>query len=198
MIYGNDISHWQNDNVYNYCYNNSGFLIMKASEGTTITDSTFRDRIDKCIKKGKNVGAYHFYSANYNIKWQAENFITCVMDSFLKVKTYHNNKDKIPYMLALDVENCNINMNRINKFLDYVETVLNQRPVIYMCLSDYILNQLYNDTKNKYWISAYSRKTDDIFKYDNVIMHQNSNKTIFGNKTLLLDSDIYRYDEFLF
>ena len=151
----------------------------------------------KCIKKGKNVGAYHFYSENYNIDWQAENFISCVMDSFLKVKDFHN-YGKIPYMLALDVENCNINMNRIDEFLDYVETVLYQRPVIYVCLSDYILNQLYKDKKNKYWISAYSRKTDDIFKYDNVIMHQNSNKTTFDNKILSLDSDIYRYDEFLF
>ena len=197
MKKGNDLSHWNNDEIFKKCYLFSDFVILKATEGTTIKDSTFKDRIEKCIKKGKNVGAYHFYSANYNIEWQAENFISCVMDSFLKVKTFHN-KDKIPYMLALDVENCNINMNRINEFLDYVETLLNQRPVIYMCLSDYILNQLYNDKKNKYWLAAYSRKTDEIFKYDNVIMHQNSNKTTFYNKTLSLDSDIYRYDEFLF
>ena len=197
MKKGNDLSHWNKDEIFKKCYDLSEFVILKATEGTTMKDKTFKDRIDKCIKKGKNVGAYHFYSANYNIEWQAENFISCVMDSFLKVKDFHNYK-KIPYMLALDVENCNINMNRINEFLDYVESLLNQRPIIYMCLSDYILNQLYNDRKNKYWISAYSRKTDDIFKYDNVIMHQNSNKTIFGNKTLSLDSDIYRYDEFLF
>lgn len=197
MKKGNDLSHWNNDEIFNKCYLFSDFVILKATEGTTMKDSTFKDRIDKCIKKGKNVGAYHFYSANYNIEWQAENFISCVMDSFLKVKTYHN-KDKIPYMLALDVENCNINMNRINEFLDYVETVLNQRPIIYMCLSDYVLNQLYVDKKNKYWIAAYSKRTDDIFKYLNVIMHQNSNKTNFGSKIYSLDSDIFRYNEFLF
>ena len=197
MKKGNDLSHWNKDEIFKKCYELSEFVILKATEGTTMKDSTFEERIDKCIQKGKNVGAYHFYSANYNIEWQAENFISCVMDSFLKVKDFHN-YGKIPYMLALDVENCNINMNRINEFLDYVETVLNQRPIIYMCLSDYILNQLYKDKKNKYWISAYSRKTDDIFKYDNVIMHQNSNKTTFDNKILSLDNDIYRYDEFLF
>lgn len=197
MKRGNDLSHWNNDNIFNKCYLFSDFVILKATEGTTMKDNTFKDRIDKCINKGKNVGAYHFYSANYNIEWQAENFISCVMDSFLKVKTFHN-KDKIPYMLALDVENCNINMNRINEFLDYVETVLNQRPIIYMCLSDYKMNQLYNDKKNKYWIAAYSRKTEDIFKYENVIIHQNSNKTAFGNETLSLDSDVFRYNEFLF
>lgn len=197
MKKGNDLSRWNNDEIFKKCYLFSDFVIFKATEGTTMKDNTFKDRIDKCINKGKNVGAYHFYSANYNIDWQAENFISCIMDSFLKVKTYHK-KDKIPYMLALDVENCNINMNRINEFLDYVETVLNQRPVIYMCLSDYKMNQLYNDKKNKYWIAAYSRKTEDIFKYENVIIHQNSNKTIFGNETLSLDSDVFRYDEFLF
>ena len=197
MKKGNDLSHWNKDEIFKKCYDLSEFIILKASEGTTMKDKTFKDRIDKCIKKGKNVGAYHFYSANYNIEWQAENFISCVMDSFLKVKDFHN-AEKLPYMLALDVENCDINMDRINKFLDYVETVLGQRPVIYMCLSDYVMNDLYKDTKNKYWIAAYSRITPNIFRYRNVIMHQNSNKTTFGNKILSLDSDIYRYDEFLF
>lgn len=198
MIYGNDISHWQNDKTYKYCYDNSGFLIMKASESTAITDRTFKKRILECIKKGKNVGAYHFYLSNSRIDWQAENFISTVLETFEIVKSFYN-YEKIPYMLALDVEQCVVDMNKINKFLDYVEIELKQRPVIYMSLSDYMDNKLYNDKKNKYWIASWSKKTKDIFKYENVIMHQCSNytKDNYGKK-ISLDCDVYKYDNFLF
>ena len=60
MKKGNDLSHWNKDEIFKKCYDLSEFVILKATEGTTMKDNTFRDRIDK-VKILYNIIVYEMY-----------------------------------------------------------------------------------------------------------------------------------------
>ena len=50
------------------------FVILKATEGSTYLDPTFRERLDKCKKAGLPVGAYHYYRGTNPTIEEFENF----------------------------------------------------------------------------------------------------------------------------
>src|SRR5688572_591209 len=80
LIYGLDISNYQGDEIdfLNKKKDSLFFVICKATEGLTVTDSTF-DRNWKAIQgKGFIKGAYHFYHCTDDPVRQAEYFSSVI------------------------------------------------------------------------------------------------------------------------
>lgn len=61
MIYGVDISNWQQGVNYGALKRNGiSFAIIKSSEGTGYRDPLFRTHLDGCVAAGMVVAAYHY------------------------------------------------------------------------------------------------------------------------------------------
>lgn len=79
MIKGCDISHWQGSINWKKIPKEIDFVIMKASEGTTIKDVKFEEYKAGARGRGFGVGFYHFASGTDPVK-EADFFLKCVGD----------------------------------------------------------------------------------------------------------------------
>lgn len=57
---------------------NVDFAFVKASEGATHKDKSFRNNVQRAKEAGIPVGAYHFFNFNRNGKAQARNFLSSI------------------------------------------------------------------------------------------------------------------------
>lgn len=73
---GIDISHYNNEPTWEEL--EVDFVIMKATEGGTYTDPTFRPRLEKCKKAGIKAGAYHYYRGSVSTDKEFNNFKNAV------------------------------------------------------------------------------------------------------------------------
>lgn len=78
LVYGADMSHWQQEGQFRTALGDDSikFIILKASEGKSYIDNTYRKRIEEVINRGKYVGAYHFYRPDIDNEAQISNFIS--------------------------------------------------------------------------------------------------------------------------
>ncbi len=79
LIWGIDISsHTGNIDWIKVKEQNVDFVIIKASEGATLKDKSFRDNVKRAQEAGIPVGAYHFFNFNRKGTTQAHNFLNAI------------------------------------------------------------------------------------------------------------------------
>lgn len=120
MLKGIDISNWQKD--IDLSKINADFVIPKATEGVKYADPFMNGFLDKSIKLGKKVGAYHFARPEWNSSdAEARFFVDRVKNYIGKV------------VLVLDWESDGkANVAWAKRWLDTVYSLTGVRPIIYM------------------------------------------------------------------
>jgi lysozyme len=125
-IRGIDISHHNQVYDWDLVKSKNTFCIMKATEGNKMNDPKFNNswKIAKNINLTR--GAYHFFKSNSSAELQFENYRN-------SVKLTTNDMPPI-----LDVEDDNIDMDQVNKWLSLAENYYGVKPIIYASNNYYI------------------------------------------------------------
>ena len=130
LYYGIDISHHQGQIDWNKVAQSSAmseqpvkFVIMKATEGSSFTDTSYAENIRQARAAGFVCGAYHFYDPSTSPDKQAEHFIS----------TAHLEKgDFVP---VVDVERTGRSSGDLQRelliFLKTIEAHYGVKPMIY-------------------------------------------------------------------
>ncbi|HQP05042.1 MAG TPA: GH25 family lysozyme [Bacteroidales bacterium] len=152
--WGIDISHHQKSVDWELLVekNKPDFIFLKATEGSSHTDSKYSEYAAEARKQGIPVGAYHFFSYNSSGKQQASNFIKTARlskgDLFpvLDVEFRKNMKDR-KWIIA-----------EISSFCKEIKKEYGVNPIIY-CEYDYYKKYLEDDFGDfNYWISDFYRE----------------------------------------
>lgn len=121
MLRGCDVSSWQSPSDWSAA--DYDFVIMKASEGVTITDSQAAAHYKKAQRAGLLTGFYHYARPEYNTaRAEAEHFVSIIRPYIGKS------------ILALDYEGSALayGASWALKWLQYVEEMTGVKPVIYL------------------------------------------------------------------
>jgi lysozyme len=116
---GIDVSHHNQIENWNTIKDSLDFIIIKATEGATFKDPQFKNYWNSAKRHGLVRGAYHFFVPNVSAEKQFDNFKNSVNLS---------KGDLIPF---LDVEDKNVNISEVNKWLDLAKKHYGVQPVIY-------------------------------------------------------------------
>ena len=119
---GIDISHHNTINDWSKINESVDFVIMKATEGGTYKDNTFGKNWVNTKKHKMIRGAYHYFKPNISAYEQFLNFKNSVKLC----------KGDLPPVL--DVEEKEIDMNEVNKWLKLVEDHYGVKPIVYSSL----------------------------------------------------------------
>lgn len=98
------------------------FVYIRATEGTSIKDSYYKSNVDSARKAGIYVGSYHVYSSKTTASQQFANFKSVVSKK---------KQDLIP---VLDIEGYHsgrLDMARVDKLLQLMESEYGVKPMIY-------------------------------------------------------------------
>lgn len=144
MLQGCDISKWQGPD---FDVTNHDFVIAKATEGKTYTDTYFHHNIEKCMKASKLIGAYHYARPeNNNAKDEAQHFANVVKPYIGKC------------LFALDWEGVSLNypIDWAVEWLQEVERLTGVKPLIY-CSASYVPKcKKVADNGNGIWVAKWS------------------------------------------
>jgi len=152
--WGIDISHHQKSVDWELLVekNKPDFIFLKATEGSSHTDSKYSEYAAEAREQEIPVGAYHFFSYNSSGKQQAKKFIK---------KARLSEGDLHP---VLDVEFRKNMKNRkwiiaeISSFCKEIKKEYGVNPIIY-CEYDYYKKYLKDDFGDfNYWISDFYRE----------------------------------------
>ncbi|MBF9254536.1 glycoside hydrolase family 25 protein [Pontibacter sp. 172403-2] len=78
-VYGIDVSKYQKEIDWQKVRGNEiSFAFLKATEGATLQDASFKGNWEQARRAGILCGAYHFYRPHLNPEVQARNFISLV------------------------------------------------------------------------------------------------------------------------
>lgn len=159
--YGIDVSRYQGDIDWQTVKKDKevSYVYLKATEGASLVDVTYRHNLTEARKAGLKVGSYHFFSPTADPETQFENFTNTVNLT---------EQDLLP---LIDVEikgkvSPQCFCERLTRFLRMVEKHYGIRPVIYTSNNFYnkYLTGKYLDYK--YMIARYSedvpKPMDDI------------------------------------
>ena len=128
-VRGVDVSHYQG-NVDWERIEEQGvtFAYIKATEGSSHTDSAFEANWSNVDRTGLRAGAYHFFSFESSGTNQAKNFIDTVpvIDDMLPPAV-----DVEPYGAYKTIRNNDDAVSQITDWLNAVEAEYGMRPVIY-------------------------------------------------------------------
>ncbi|OYT15775.1 MAG: glycosyl hydrolase family 25, partial [Bacteroidetes bacterium 4572_77] len=133
-IYGIDVSHHQGKidwtKVKKWKNKNISFVYIKATEGATYIDKTYKINFKEARENGLLVGSYHYFRTSSSVENQFENFINTVDKS---------KQDIIP---LIDVEEKRNWSNKefhknFKNFLTMVEDHFGKKPMIYTVNSFY-------------------------------------------------------------
>lgn len=124
--HGIDMSHYQGEVFWETVgeHTNMAYVYLKATEGGDRIDARYERNIDLAHRHGLKVGSYHFFRPKTNLNLQLKNF---------KAQCLPGEQDLIP---MLDVETTgNLTTqafcDSLFKFLDLMEEVYHQKPLIY-------------------------------------------------------------------
>ena len=125
-IHGIDLSHYQGEVFWEAVGDNSkmAYVYLKATEGGTRIDPTYKKNIELAHRYGLKVGSYHFFRPKIDLTQQLENF---------KSQCRPGDQDLIP---MIDVEtNSGLQTEEfcdsLFKFLKLVEKEYRQKPLVY-------------------------------------------------------------------
>jgi lysozyme len=131
------------------------FAYIRATDGTTIQDSTFAQNWQGAEKAGILVGPYHYFTTTSAVDTQVTNFVSMV-------------KKEAPGNLppVIDVEDptqfaklpVSERINRIQQMLDGVQAGLGVKPMLYMSSSfnSEELNNTSQFNSYKLWVADYT------------------------------------------
>lgn len=147
MLIGQDISH---HNV-NVDVNAGDFTIIKATEGQTYTDPSFKDFV-KQLDEDQLVGCYHFIRADVrgNDAWfEADHFVREVIDAGLMYKS----------LLVVDYEAKSVGREGyLLRFLDGVKIMTGIKPIVYCSCSVAKRLKRVKAKGYEFWIAHYDAK----------------------------------------
>lgn len=160
-IWGVDISHHQKSIDWDMLVkqNRPDFIFMKCTEGSTHTDTKYKEYRKEAEKKGLLTGAYHFFSYQSKGADQARNFIK------------HSNLKRGDLYPVLDIEYMNKTLSnsevrkQVGAFCKVIKKHYGVNPIIY-CEDAYYTNILIKGFKDfDYWISDLQRtpRNDYVF-----------------------------------
>ena len=155
LCYGIDISHHQGDIDWSRVAQSSvqngfpiRFVMMKATEGSSFTDSSYKDNIEQARKAGFVCGTYHFYDPGTSPERQAEHFIRTA--SIIK-------GDLVP---VVDVERAGRSSGDLQRellvFLKALEAHYGVKPIIYASAKfrkRHLKNAAFDDYP--FWVAHY-------------------------------------------
>lgn len=191
MVYGIDISNWQNG--LQLSTSDADFYVMKATEGTSYVDRCCDPWVQWCISNGKPWGFYHFMRPNGGVA-EAEFFYTNTRNYFT-----HG----VP---ILDFEDTSLSTEDGEAFIWRLHELTNVWPLLY-ANSDFINNRGYFSNswvrdKCGLWLAGYpSRRTswpsDATCPYAHdgwtLAMWQFTSSLSFGGMSV--DGDVFYGDE---
>lgn len=138
----------------NVCY-----AYLKATEGTSLVDITYRYNLAEARKAGIKVGCYHFFSPTADPEVQFKNFKDAVK---------LNEQDLIPIVDVEIIGKGKVShfCKRLTRFLHLVEKHYGVKPIIYTSSNFYNKYLAGKYTDYKYMIARYADEipelTDDI------------------------------------
>ena len=155
LYYGIDISHHQGDIDWNAVAQSSAlseqpikFVIMKATEGSSFTDTSFAENMSQARSAGFVCGAYHFYDPWTSPEKQAEHFIATV------------HLEKGDFVPVVDVERTGRSSGDLQRelliFLKTLETRYGVKPIIYASAKfrkRHLSNPAFDDYP--FWVAHY-------------------------------------------
>lgn len=167
------------------------FAFIKATEGLLKVDPYFKRNWREAPKNGIVTGAYHFFRANRDGKWQARFFLQNVtiepgdLPPVVDVETIDN---QTPEALR----------KQLQQFLTYVQAKTGVRPIIYTQLSFYAdyLAGYFNDYK--LWIAHYNHPELQIEQSVNWRFWQHSETGKVNGIASFVDFDAFRGDSTAF
>lgn len=125
-IHGIDLSHYQGEVFWEAVGDNSkmAYVYLKATEGGTRIDPTYKKNIELAHRYGLKVGSYHFFRPKVDLVQQMENF---------KSQCRPGDQDLLP---MIDIETTSglgteEFCDSLMKFLTLVEKEYRQRPLLY-------------------------------------------------------------------
>ena len=128
-VRGVDVSHYQGNIDWNKLEAQGVmFAFIKATEGSSHTDSMFQANWKNVAQTELRAGAYHFFSFESSGQTQAENFINTVsfIDNMLPPVV-----DVEPYGKYKSVKDNPAVISEMQDWLDAVEAEYGMKPVIY-------------------------------------------------------------------
>lgn len=125
------------------------FAFIKATEGILKVDPYFKRNWREAPKNGIITGAYHFFRANRDGKWQARFFLQ-------NVTIEPGDLPPVVDVETLDNQTPDVLRSHLQKYVSYVQLKTGIRPIIYTQLSFYAdyLAGYFNDYT--LWIAHYN------------------------------------------
>ncbi len=156
-IHGIDLSRYQGEVFWEAVGDNSkmAYVYLKATEGGTIVDPTYKKNIELAHRYGLKVGSYHFFRPKTDLVQQMENF---------KAQCRPGDQDLIP---MIDIETtgglgseefC----DSLMKFLSLVEKEYRQKPLLYTGTNFYNKHLRGKIDDYKLMIAQYSSRTPEL------------------------------------
>lgn len=154
-IKGIDISHYQNKINWNTLKSgqDAGFVYIKATEGKTYKDPTFKSNWESASQYEISAGAYHYFSASSAGADQAKNFISEVPKE----------SGKLPPAVDIEIKSSEISgcKTELANFVSKITAYYGQKPVFYVPYDIYAL--LHNDYSGfNFWITDYKNSSPKI------------------------------------
>lgn len=180
-VYGIDISHYQGNEIdfFDKQKDSLTFIICKATEGITGTDTYFKNNWSKIQQKGFTAGAYHFYHCKDDNSAQVAHYLSAV-GLFQK-----NNFPPIVDFEELSIDSgCSVAtiQTKLLQFLTILQQKTERMPIIY---TD-------NNTANLYLTEVqFSKYSLWIANYDNASTPQLPNVWKNNSWTIWQKSDSY-------
>lgn len=191
-IYGLDVSRYQGDLLQDILhFDTLHFVIVKATEGSTLTDPDFANNWQRLQQLKVIRGAYHFYKAKDDPVQQAQHFLKTVGPLM---------EHDIPLIIDIEAESIadaaplpDLTVHFFS-MLQLIEKQTGRRPVIYTNLdfaNEFLRQQLFADYP--LWLAEYSGAAAPVLPHAWKAMGQtfwqkNDSLTIHSHKT---DLDVF-------
>lgn len=137
--------------------NNIAYAYIKATEGASLVDPTFRYNLTEARRAGIKVGSYHFYRAHISIEEQLRNLTA-------NVKAHEH--DLLP-MIDVEVTNGVAQekfVEDLRVFVDAVTKHYGRKPVMYTFQNFYNKHFLGERFKDYVWMIAKYHKDEPVLR----------------------------------
>lgn len=196
-IHGIDVSYaqgridWQRVRATHEDSISVSFAFIKATEGVLKVDPYFKRNWHEAPKNGIITGAYHFFRANRDGKWQARFFLQ-------NVAIESGDLPPVVDVETLDNQTPDLLRKQLQAFLTYVHLKTGVKPIIYTQLSffaDYLAG---NFNEYTLWIAHYNHPELQIEQSINWRFWQHSETAKVNGISSYVDFDAFRGDSVAF
>lgn len=186
-VYGIDVSHHQKQinwkKVKTWQGHKINFVYVKATEGTTYKDNTYKFNFYEAKKNHLLVGSYHYFRTTSAVKTQFKNFVSVVKKQ---------DQDLIP---LIDVEEIGRFTTKqfndsLKLFIQLIEKEYNRKPMIYTVNSFYNRYLAGKYTKYHFLIGRYGKNAPFMKDHSNWTIWQFSESGRIDGISKAVDIDV--------